>query len=90
MFLLVQRDDVAVQPAVFQFHHAVGGAAGVPDAAGVQEQGLAPHVHQGLVGVAEEKQVQVLLLSGVARRQKLLLHAVGVAMAHQHPLVLQK
>ena len=41
------------------------------------------------MGVAEEEEVQVLLLRRQPRRQQGLLHTVGVAVAHQSPLVPQ-
>ena len=55
------------------------------DAAGVEKGGLASPVAQGAVGVAEEKEVKIFLLRGVAGRHERILYTVGVAVAQQHP-----
>ena len=54
--------------------------------AGIQEQRPSPAVHQGPVGVAEEKQIQLPLFCGKARRHQGGLDAIGVAVAQEDAL----
>ena len=82
----VQRHRPAVQTAIFNGHHTVEGTGIVPDAAGVQKQGPAPHVHQRAVGVAEEEQIQRLLFRRVAGVEQGLLDTVGMTVAEEDPL----
>ena len=89
-FLSFQRIGVPIHLAVFDGDYGIEGLEIVPDAAGVDEKGLAPHVHQGGMGVAEEQQVQVFLLRLQSRPQQGLLHPQGVAVADHHPLVLDE
>ena len=85
----VQQADAAVQLSAGNGDDPVGGPPPLSDAAGVQEQGLSPPVHQGAVGVAEEEQVQILLLGGKTGGSQRLLDAVGVAVTHQNAEILQ-
>ena len=75
-----------VQLSALDGHDPVGGAGGGTDAAGIQEQRPPPAVHQGPVGVAEEKQVQLPFLRRVAGGQERLLYPVGVAVAQEDAL----
>ena len=79
-----------VQLAAGDGHQTVRGAAGIADAAGIEEKGLAPPVHQRAVGVTEEEHIQILLLGGKTGGEKGLLDAVGMAVAQQHAVILHK
>ena len=62
----MQWDGPAVHFSIFQRDDAVKGMVIVTDAAGIQEQRFAPHIHERAVGVAKEKQVQILLLGRIS------------------------
>lgn len=79
----VQQTDAAVQLSACDGNDPIGGPDPVPDAAGIQKQRFAPPVHQGTVGVAEEKQVQILRLGGEASAQQGLLDTVGMTVTHE-------
>ena len=87
--MLFQQDCAGIQTVAVQCHDAIGGAERVSDAAGIQKPCLSAPIHQGPVGVAEEKQVQIFFFCSISGRKKRLLDAVRMAVAELNALALQ-
>ena len=68
----------------FQQDFAVKRMQGIADTAGIQKQRFPSPVHQGTVGVAKEKKIQVLLLGRISCGQQGLLDTIRMAVAEQN------
>ena len=85
----IQKNRTGVDLPVEHGDNSVGGAE-VPDAAGIDEPGVAPAIDQRAMGMTEEEKIQLLFLGGISGREQRLLHTVGMAMAEEDTLVLHE
>ena len=64
--LLHQQTDVTIQLSAFQCDNTVRRAEVIANTAGVEKKGRSPMVYQGLMSMAKEKEIKVLLFGCVS------------------------
>ena len=75
----VQPENFPVHRVAFNSNNAVGGVQIIPNAAGIEEQRSIPQVAEGLVGMAKQKQVQMLFPSGLTGAEQCMLDVIGMS-----------
>ena len=68
----------------------IGGGAVIANTAGIDEPRFSSPVDQRAVGMAEKKEIEILLFGSITGGEKGILYAVGVSVAEKNPLVFTK